>query len=160
MPLSTPGYPGPGSSPSPGMALGINDKAPYSIVGVNYRYREPTVPVIWTADGSGGWNLGRVLALGTYSGGNARDVNNDGLIVGKMTSATDTVAAMWSPPEWYPVNLEMDDGWFSAALGLNNQGDVVGWTWNASGEQQAVLWTEGKSCDLNPAGFKMVRISL
>ncbi len=153
--LSTPGYPGPGSG-SPGEALGINDIA-NSIVGWNYVFAQPPVPVIWEAEG-GGWADGQLLKRAGFDGGNARDVNNAGLIVGRLTSSADTVAAMWSSPGAEPVKLEMDPVRFSAALGLNNQGDVVGWTWNASGEQ-AVLWTAGgMSCDLNPVGSKSVAI--
>jgi hypothetical protein len=153
-------YPGPGSG-SPGVALGINDDAT-SIVGRTYAFEKPILPVIWEADGSG-WKDGQVLQLGEYDEGNARDVNDNGLIVGRMTrptsqSGSDTVAAVWSSPTDVHT-LYTPEGFFSAALGLNNHGDVVGRVWNGSGAEQAVLWTgtaEGDYCPLNPTGSESV----
>jgi hypothetical protein len=128
------------------LAAGINDDPPYTIVGeANGWY--PSVPVVWRPEG-GGWATGEVLALGGYDSGFTRDVNNDGMIAGRLFSESDTVAVVWASPDAEPVPL-FTPGDKSAALGLNNEGDVVG---AVSGT--AALWkAEGHTyCDLHPAG--------
>jgi hypothetical protein len=124
---------------SPAHALGINDEATL-IVGIGNRGPMQRFPVIWQLKPGGGWWQGQELALlDTHNGGDARDVNDGRRIVGRLTSETDIVASMWSSPMAAVDTLYRPPDFFSAALGLNNQNDVVGWIWKASGEQEQAL---------------------
>jgi hypothetical protein len=136
-------------------AFGINDHPPYRIVGLARRWFLQDVPVVWEGDGAGGWMQGRVLAFGGFSTGVAFDINDGGVIVGRLGSDTDTLAVMWSSPAAAPLVLDTPEGFRSGALGLNNQSNIAGWIKDASvdGSARAVLWRpDGTRCDLQPEG--------
>jgi hypothetical protein len=123
-------------------ASGINDAASLIVGGANGWY--PKVPVAWQPEGDR-WATGQVLALADADSGDARDVNNDGMIAGRLFWGSNIFAVVWASPAAEPVKLFTPG---SAALGLNNDGDVVGGV-----EGKSALWTaEGSYCDLHPDG--------
>jgi hypothetical protein len=132
-----------------GRALGINDDGDI-IVGREDGTIYP--PVAWLRNGSD-WSLGHRLDLDTFEIGRARDVNNDGLIVGRVHGDGNTAAAVWSSPEAELGLLHTPAGFNSSARGVNNQGWVAGVVWDPSVERsrRAVLWgPNGEPCDLHP----------
>jgi hypothetical protein len=134
-----------------GRALGINDAGDI-IVGREDGTIFP--PVAWLRSGSD-WSMGHRLDLGTYVIGRARDVNNDGKIVGTVEGGGYTAAAVWSSPTAELGLLPTPTGFVSAARGLNNQGWVVGVVRDPNVERstRAVLWgPTGEYCDLHPDG--------
>ncbi len=144
----------PGIAPEPyyaSTAAGINDDPPYTIVGTASE-RAPKAPVVWEPDGSGGWEVGRLLALATADSGHAADVNNSGMIAGRLYFGPTGIAVVWPSPDAAPEQLYTPTGDISFARGLNNAGDVVGGV-NRAGVISAVLWTaEGGYCNLHPGG--------
>jgi len=137
-----------------GFAFGVNDHPPYRIVGMARRFKQD-VAVVWEGDGEGGWLQGRELASGGFFTGHANDVNDDGVIVGRLGIDADTLAVMWSSPVAEPLLLSTPEGLCSHAWGLNNQSYIAGSVWESSveGSRRAVLWRpDGMRCDLHPEG--------
>ena len=59
--------------------------------------------------------------------------------IGAALAALSAAAA----PEYWPIDLGTLGGTQSAALGLNDDGQVVGWSLNAAGRTQAFVWARG-----------------
>jgi uncharacterized membrane protein len=92
------------------------------------RYRTTTGvehAVKWNADGS-------IVTLGTpdgFTGSNAFDINNDGIIVGQATAAVNQVALIYADGAWVDLNLRIPNGgdWhLETAVAINNHGAIVG----------------------------------
>ncbi len=136
------------------IAYAINDQG--QVVGTSFtKYSLALRAFLWTN--------GVMRDLGTLGSDaeatQARDINNDGQIVGSsVTPAGATHAFSW-------VNGVMRDlGGYpggSWAVSINEQGSIVGYSVNASAELRAVLWEGGQLIDLNtitshlPAGLTL-----
>lgn len=109
------------------------------------------------------WNHGNPVNLGTLGGASGNipfDINNQGQVVGQSDLPGDTVhhAFLWQD------GVMSDLGSLSVALptslasGINNRGQVVGFSEDAAADDPsavAVLWESGRIIDLNtviPAG--------
>jgi len=135
-----------------GYAAGINDDGTVIAGRVKHTSGGPTTPAAWLGPD---WTLIDLQLLEGFIDGNARDVNNDGLIVGSTKNGVDTLATRWASPTAVPSLLPTPTGFRSKAMGLNNQGYVVGWIWDPATESstQAVLWRpDGSWCNLQPDG--------
>jgi len=116
------------------------------------------VPVYWElSDGP----TTKLFPLDGFSYGVAYDVNNDGKIAGVSSFVGDPyvyAATLWKENQDAIGLLPLDNGESSRALGINNNGDVVGmsWVWvDGHYLHHAVLWwynseSEGyEVCDLH-----------
>jgi hypothetical protein len=105
-------------------------------------------PLQWDADGS-------LVPLGTpagFSEASARDINDDGLIVGQAGTAANQIALIHAEGAWIDLNsLLIDaDGWhLHSAVAINNGGAIVG-TGTLDGASRAFLLTP---VALDPADF-------
>jgi len=107
-------------------AYGVNQSG--QIVGTS-----ASLPVLW--------NSGTPQSLGTLGGGTgqARAVNDQGVIVGTAKTASDADHAfVWEDGHIYDLNdLVSADGWtLVAANDINNRGMIAGWGWH-DGEHRA-----------------------
>ena len=112
------------------------------------------------------WQHGRAINLGSLGGvtGNlAFDINNKGQVVGQSDLPGDTLhhAFLWQKGVMTDLGSLSDALPTSQAIGINNQGQVVGFSQNAAAEDAssvAVLWENGTITDLNtviPAGSSL-----
>ena len=86
--------------------------------------------------------------------GVARDINNRGQVVGS-TSPVDAQtphASLWNLPgpglpfsDPLPLDIGVLDGFFSEAFGVNNHGEVVGYSETDSGQRHAFMWRLGST---------------
>jgi probable HAF family extracellular repeat protein len=109
------------------------------------------------------WEHGTPINLGSLGGvgGNIPfDINNKGQVVGQSDLPGDTVhhAFLWQKGVMSDLGSLSDALPTSQAIGINNQGQVVGFSNDAAGDDTsavAVLWENGTITDLNtviPAG--------
>ncbi len=113
------------------------------------------------------WEDGRWLDLGTLGGefSGAEALNERGQVVGSAAT-TERLAGEWSFLEASHAFLWSDGkmhdlgtlgGAESDAVGINERGQVVGWSETRSGATRAVLWENGKIRDLGTLGGKESR---
>ena len=108
------------------------------------------------------WEDGSMSDLGTLGGNNkeiihrAEAVNSSGEVVGlSYTAAGDPHAFLWLPSAAYGLSAGMNDlgvltgGDTSWALGINDDGYVVGMSTVTGGDTHAFLWADGTMHDLN-----------
>lgn len=86
-------------------------------------------------------NVTRAPSLGGMTIG--RDINSAGVVVGQSQ-----VGGRWHAFRWLPGQTTVEDlgtlgGLESAAMGINRDGYIVGWSLTASGERRAFLWDPG-----------------
>jgi probable HAF family extracellular repeat protein len=109
------------------------------------------------------WQHGTPINLGSLGGvfGNIPfDINNRGQVVGQSDLPGDTRlhAFLWQDGVMTDLGSLSDALPTSEAIGINNQGQVVGFSQDAAGDDAssvAVLWENGTITDLNtviPAG--------
>jgi uncharacterized membrane protein len=110
-------------------------------------------PVVWSGTP---WSLTELAPLPGQEGGVARDVNDEGLIVGTSGGNFATVWRLTDPAN--PTELPAPLGGDSRALAVNNQGHVVGdcTTPDVNADPwHAILWrppyTDDDACDLHVA---------
>jgi len=104
------------------------------------------------------WDHGEVIDLGNLGGGmgyGPMQINNWGQIVGEsllpdQTTADQAIvhAFLWQNGVMSDLGaLAGDVG--SAATDINNKGQIVGGSWDADGNEKAVVWQKGALTDLN-----------
>jgi probable HAF family extracellular repeat protein len=98
------------------------------------------------------------LGLGAYS--RAAGINNWGEVVGQGPNSHNYQPFLWQPSvgiTW----LTPDSRNPGVALDINDQGQVVGWSFDSNLRRYAFLWENGKLSDLNVlsgAGTKKFRL--
>lgn len=111
----------------------------------------------WFVDGGNGVNT-LMQDIGTLGGVNSwgRDINNAGQIVGECDydpagGEHYTRAFLWANGQMQDLGTLRTDPTkgFSAASGINEKGQVVGWAENQAGERRAFIWEGGQMQDLN-----------
>ncbi|MFH1747533.1 MAG: DUF3466 family protein [Planctomycetota bacterium] len=105
-------------------------------------------------DGTGVNNL--MTSLGTLGGDNswARDINDDGLVVGESDTDDWMTHAFVYDGEMH--DLGTLGGNDSSAAAINSTGQIVGWSVDATGAIRAFIYQDGVMTDLNellPSGF-------
>lgn len=103
------------------------------------------------------WNHGTPINLGSLGGvaGNfAFDINNKGQVVGQSDLPGDMLlhAFLWQDGVMTDLGSLSEALPASEAIGINNRGQVVGFSLNAAGDDPsavAVLWEDGTITDLN-----------
>jgi len=130
---------------SESFALGINDVG--QVVGTS-QLPGSLAPFVATL-----WNGTTPTNLGTLGGSSsqANDINDVGQVVGTSLIAERIVthATLWNGTT--PIDLGTLPGAIgdSIAYGINNAGQVVGWSGWAGGPQHATLWNGRVATDLN-----------
>jgi len=107
-------------------------------------------PVLW--DKGRAIDLGGLGGTGTFGPGNiAGEVNNQGQVVGTSDMKGDTSfhAYLWVRGTGMQDLGTLPGDVNSAGLGINDGGDVVGVSFDASGNSRAFLWHNGRMIDLN-----------
>jgi probable HAF family extracellular repeat protein len=97
-------------------------------------------------------NLGNLGGTGAFGPGNiAGEVNNHGQVVGTSDLAGDTTyhAFLWTEKTGIRDLGTLQGDFASAGLGINDRGDVVGSSFDASFNPRAFLWHNGRMIDLN-----------
>jgi probable HAF family extracellular repeat protein len=98
------------------------------------------------------WRAGRLTYLGVL--GTATDINNNDEVVGYGLMGAGTHAFLWRNGTVTDLGV-LPGGDNSFAQGINDRGDIVGWSATAPGNWglRAVLWRNGAMVDLGaPAG--------
>ena len=148
-----------------GMAIGINDDG--QAVGSSGSCANTVIPpfaaglhaVLWDKDGAahdlgnlGGTGNPDLLAIGNV----ANAINNRGQVAGvsAMSGNTTTHAFLWTKERGKMLDLGTLSGDVnSAALGINDRGEMVGASFGAAGpingNPRAFLWKDGMMTDLN-----------
>src|SRR5208337_4216405 len=113
------------------------------IVGVIDR-RHPSGAFLWTKTTG-------IQDLGSISGtSDATAINNSGQVVGSFGTVGDEQALIWSQATGFQ-DLGTLGGCCSQATGINDSGQVVGWSYTTSGETHPFFWT--LSAGMQDLGF-------
>jgi uncharacterized membrane protein len=120
-------------------AFGISDNGEYVVGRARGTDSWPdwdrVLPVRWTG-GSGEF----LAPVGDYPKAQALDVNDDGQTVGLSQGDQPSVATLWDA-DGNPTSLGSPLGGTSSARAINNQGDVIGDSWDpVAGQWHAILW--------------------
>jgi probable HAF family extracellular repeat protein len=145
---------------SVGMAFGINDLG--QIVGGSGSCANTILPGPAVAPHAVLWENGTVTSMGSLGGSVdpegfgvgtiAFAINNQGQAVGAaaLPGNATSHAFLWSKKLRHMVDLGTVSGdVYSAGLDINNQGEVVGSSFNADGNPSAFLFMNGAIKDLN-----------
>jgi probable HAF family extracellular repeat protein len=100
------------------------------------------------------WQNGKRTDLGTLGGKVSEAVNDRGEIVGISTTAKREQgwhAFMWKDGHMTDLGT-LPGGSSSMVHAINEQGQVIGWSFPTTGEAHAVLWQEGTTTDLGETG--------
>lgn len=107
--------------------------------------RDPVPPSVATVQWAFLWDHGVFRSLFE---GSAADINTVGQVAGQWESTRGyPVAAIWDPALGPRELGVLPGGVFSAAYGLNDAGQVVGWSESWDGDH-AFLWDDGQMIDL------------
>ena len=98
------------------------------------------------------WDSGAIIPMETPEGINtiSYDINTDGTVVGAVSPGSERHVARW-------VNGTLEDlgtlgGGFGEARGINDPGQITGWSTVASGDYHAFLWEDGSFTDISIPG--------
>lgn len=109
------------------------------VAGESMNAEGQTIAFVWTP-GEG------IRSLGTLGGAlsRAHDVNDAGLVVGESTDSNDVNRAFrWTREEGMQALPHPDDAFFSSALAVNEDGQIIGTLEDARGSH-TVLWQDGE----------------
>ena len=100
------------------------------------------------------WENGKVTNIGSFGGAinnAAQDINDWGEVVGysDLSGDTTTHAFLWTKETGIQDLGTLSGDTSSYAIGINNLGQVVGQSCDASGNCRAFLWKNGTMIDLN-----------
>jgi probable HAF family extracellular repeat protein len=118
--------------------------------------------LLWEKDGSM-IDLGNLGGTGGIAGNHACAINNRGQVVGhsELTDNATFHGFLWTRVVGKMLDLGTLDGdYASVALGINDSGEVVGASLDASFNLRAVLWENGVISDLNTLVIGNPRLSL
>lgn len=106
--------------------------------------------VLWDADGSVR-DLGSFGGTGGFAGNHACSINSAGHVVGHSDAGGDTTTYgfLWTPQTGLRLLAPYSGDFASLAISLNDRGDVVGSSFDASFNFRAVIWHNGVPADLN-----------
>ncbi len=144
-----------------GIALGINDNGQAVGASGDCAAFNPNTLVDLQPVHALLWEQGRMINLGDLGGSAANNmafaINNEGQAVGSSDLAGDTTfhAFLWSQSTRMQDLGTLAGDFASSANGLNDRGEVVGVSLDASFNPRAFLWRNGTMTDLNtliPAG--------
>jgi len=142
-----------------GVALGINDKG--QAVGMSGSCGNTVLPGPTAGPHAVLWENGTVTDLGSFGGtvdtslfgvGNvAFAINNRAQVAGisALPGSTNGHAFLWTRETGMRDLGTLSGDVMSAGLGMNNGGEVVGPSLDASGNPSAFLWRNGLMSDLN-----------
>ena len=123
-----------------GFATDINDAGlVVGFVGMSPSGDGLSKPIRWVS------NAGQLLATPTV--GQAWGVNNGGTIVGRVNLPPQHRAAMWTSPANLTILPTLAGR--TGAMDINDQGLIVGWSYDADGDARAVLFKSQNIFDLN-----------
>jgi probable HAF family extracellular repeat protein len=140
--LDTTGF----ESYNPWLVNAANDYA--QLVGLSVSPHGLDIPMMWTP-GPGGWSVSQLPIPPGFDQGDPSDINDKGEIAGSVGTAG---WGTWSPVVWKPLNASrttytyvllapLTGSSWAEANGINDLGDVVGDSWDASGNNDvAVVW--------------------
>jgi probable HAF family extracellular repeat protein len=106
--------------------------------------------LLWEKDGSV-HDLGNLGGTGGIAGNHACALNNQGQVVGHSELTNDTTfhGFLWTRETGMQDLGTLPGDYASLALGINDRGDVVGASLDASFNPRALLWEKGVVTDLN-----------
>ena len=120
------------------------------------------IAVVWNPDpGRDGWKIMQLPVSSDYPNAQPDNINDKGEIVGAVASADGSTAlpALWqkkSPSEniWNLALLATPPGSpYSEAMGINDRGDIVGYTYNANWNSFAAQWSAKDPTFVRLLGF-------
>ena len=123
-----------------GEAIAINDHGEF----VGYTFGTTRRAFIWFPRG-GVHPFSGTYGLNTISGGSGRpnDVNNLGQVVGEDLDRGR--ALLWNINDYFSaVDLGTLGGCCAGATGINNKGQITGWSKTRNGDVHAVVWERKK----------------
>lgn len=106
--------------------------------------------MLWEKDGSV-HDLGNLGGTGGIAGNHACALNNRGQVVGHSELPNDTTfhGFLWTRETGMRDLGTLSGDYASLALGINDSGEVVGGSLDASFNPRALLWEKGVMTDLN-----------
>jgi probable HAF family extracellular repeat protein len=142
---------------SDGVAASINDKGEVAGASGTCAPFNPNSGLYLTENHALVWRNGKATDLGNLgpnglpgAGNHACAINNRGEAVGHVTSKASTVAFLWSREKGLKGLGTLEGDLASFALGLNDQGQVVGQSIGSGFSTfRAFLWENGTMTDLN-----------
>ncbi len=148
-----PTYPG----DSDGVAAAINEKGEVAGASGTCAPFNPNSGLYLTENHAVVWQNGKPTNLGNLgpnglpgAGNHACAINNKGQAVGHTTSHASTVGFFWTREKGMQGLGTLKGDFASFALGINDEGEVVGQSINADFSMfRAFLWEKGTMTDLN-----------
>jgi probable HAF family extracellular repeat protein len=138
-------------------ATAVNDSG--QIIGTAVNSEGNQIAVLWNPDPHGGWKTMQLHGTPDYPGAFPTDINDSGVIAATLGSLDQSshVPALWKPvgprrSAYKLTRLAFLTG-FSEALGINDRGDIVGYSMKADGNSLATLWSARDPHSVEVLGF-------